>query len=150
MIRKMFHRLRADERGSAGIIYALAAIPVLMLAGGTVDYTIALNERARLQGALDAAALAAMRRRDLEADEIDSLVRDYVMSHFAGNGRTTLNRSDISVSVEKISGYWQVSATARATVRTPFWGILGRTSASVKARADVKDSVSALDVVLVL
>ncbi|MDX2155747.1 MAG: pilus assembly protein TadG-related protein [Hyphomicrobiaceae bacterium] len=53
--------------GNVGILFAMLAVPVTLLAGGTVDYGRALSQKARVQAAADAAALAAA--RPIEATE---------------------------------------------------------------------------------
>jgi Flp pilus assembly protein TadG len=50
-----------DQRGNTAIIFGLAAIPLLALGGGAVDFAHRHQVRAELQAAADTAALAAAR-----------------------------------------------------------------------------------------
>jgi Flp pilus assembly protein TadG len=52
-------RLGREAAGNVGIMFALAAVPVLGTAGMAVDYLPASNFRSELQTAVDGAALAA-------------------------------------------------------------------------------------------
>ena len=57
--KSLWSRFLSNERGNVAIIFALAAVPVAVLAGGTVDYGNALSRKAKLQAAADAASVAA-------------------------------------------------------------------------------------------
>lgn len=48
----------SDESGSAGIIFALAMVPLLLMVGAATDYTVFSNARSNLQRATDLAALS--------------------------------------------------------------------------------------------
>ncbi|MCI9868600.1 pilus assembly protein [Rhizobium skierniewicense] len=47
-----------DVRGNFGILTALCATPLIVVAGGSIDFSMATVERTKLQGYADAAALA--------------------------------------------------------------------------------------------
>ena len=53
-------RLR-DDSGVAAVVFALAIIPIVVVIGAAVDYQRAVATRARLQTAVDAAVLAAVK-----------------------------------------------------------------------------------------
>lgn len=57
--RKSIHRFRRARSGSVAIIFSLSVIPLLLGVGAAVDYSNALRIRAKLQTAVDSAALAA-------------------------------------------------------------------------------------------
>lgn len=52
-------RLAADRKGNVAIIFALAAAPMLIAAGGAIDYAIASRMKTQLDAIADSAALAA-------------------------------------------------------------------------------------------
>lgn len=54
-------RLRRDTSGGVAVLFAVGLLPLLGLAGGAVDYTLAGGHKVRLQNAVDAATLAATR-----------------------------------------------------------------------------------------
>ena len=53
-------RFIRDRSGNFGILAALMLVPVIGAAGLALDYTNALSIKGRIQGAADAAALAAV------------------------------------------------------------------------------------------
>ena len=52
--------LFSNERGNIAVIFCCAAVPLLVLAGGAVDYSRATMNQKAMQAALDAAALAGV------------------------------------------------------------------------------------------
>ncbi len=52
-------RFARNEGGVVAIAFGIALLPMIVMAGGAVDYSRALSMKARLQGVADAAALAA-------------------------------------------------------------------------------------------
>ena len=55
---KRFRQFTKDRRGATAITFALLLVPIMGATGLAVDYSLASNERSRLQNAADAAALA--------------------------------------------------------------------------------------------
>lgn len=60
-----------DESGVVAVIFAVAAIPVVLMIGAAVDYQRAVTARSRMQSALDAAVLSGV-KQTLPADRIKS------------------------------------------------------------------------------
>jgi Flp pilus assembly protein TadG len=58
-ILSVLARLAGDRRGNVAIIFALSAVPLLIAAGGAVDYAIAGRVQTQLYAIADSAALAA-------------------------------------------------------------------------------------------
>ncbi|MBV8791966.1 MAG: phosphomannomutase, partial [Pseudolabrys sp.] len=58
--RRLAGALRRDRRGNAAVTFALMAVPLIALLGLGVDYYKGLSDKARLDSAADAAALAAI------------------------------------------------------------------------------------------
>src|SRR5215472_2536626 len=52
--------LRRDKRGNVAVMTALACLPMIAAVGCVIDYTDAAMIKTKLQGAADAAALAAI------------------------------------------------------------------------------------------
>jgi Flp pilus assembly protein TadG len=55
----LLKRFKGDEDGGIAVLFALAAVPVLLFAGAAVDYARALDEQTDMQAAIDSAVLAA-------------------------------------------------------------------------------------------
>jgi hypothetical protein len=54
-------RFADDRRGSVGIVFALALVPLLAAAGAALDYSRAAQTRAALQAVVDAAVLSGLK-----------------------------------------------------------------------------------------
>ena len=64
--------LAVNESGNVGMIFAAMIVPMVMMIGGAVDYGQAINKKTLLQGAADAATLAAAKLDDEEPGAIIS------------------------------------------------------------------------------
>ena len=64
IIKRLVDFLR-DAAGNIGVMFCLSAIPVLLALGSATDLVSANNMKARMQAAVDAAALAAATAGDL-------------------------------------------------------------------------------------
>ena len=53
---------RRDESGAIAIMFALAMIPIILMIGVGIDYTRVALDRSQTQDAIDAAALAAVKK----------------------------------------------------------------------------------------
>jgi Flp pilus assembly protein TadG len=60
MIRDALLRLLLDKRANVATIFAIAIVPTIFLTGMGMDYASAVDRRAQLKSAADAAALAAV------------------------------------------------------------------------------------------
>jgi Flp pilus assembly protein TadG len=58
--RDAWVRLRRDRRGNAAMIFGLSAIPTFAFLGFAIDYGVALSDKAKLDAAADAAAMASL------------------------------------------------------------------------------------------
>jgi Flp pilus assembly protein TadG len=76
----ILRRLWGDQGGNTAIMFGLAVVPIIALAGGAVDFTHRADVRARVQAASDTAALAAARvmqngeiTREMTGDKVKKL-----------------------------------------------------------------------------
>jgi Flp pilus assembly protein TadG len=60
MLGSLIRRFLLDRRGNIAIIFALALVPIIFLAGMALDFTSALGKRTLLNAAADSAALSAV------------------------------------------------------------------------------------------
>ncbi len=79
-------RFRRNDGGNAALIFALAAVPIMALAGGTIDYTRKQEAIGRLQVALDSATLAASNANTTDEEQLREIVAQYVQSNFRNKG----------------------------------------------------------------
>ena len=150
----LFRKVRSvarDKKGAVGLMFALAALPAFALMGGIVDYVNIQNERHKLQAALDAGTLAAMRLRNLTANAAKQKIKQYLQTNYHPASGVQVDFDQINVDVSTDSnGVRQVTASLNVNVRTTFWGLLGISNANMRVTSQTRAGTGSLEVVLVL
>ncbi len=136
-------RFKSDESGAVALLLGLAAIPLVMAAGMAVDYGNAVSVQARLQAAVDAAALASGREANLSEVQLTRVAKDYFHSNFgnpasAGTPEVTLSVNGNDVTVE-----------AHVVVKNYLTKVAGYDTTLISARSEVTKQANGLEVVLV-
>lgn len=136
--------LRARE-GSVMVMFALAAMAVVGASGIAVDVGRGQMVQAKLQNAVDAAALAA--GATLSTNDLTDVATKYVKLNFAlDNFGATLGPVHAVLSADsKI-----VTVDASATMNTSMMKLFGRTSMTIKAVSQVTRANKGMELVLVL
>jgi len=120
--RSLLHR----QDGNVAVVVAVAMVPVLGMAGVTLDYTRISQERVTLQEAADSAALAALLSDGpTDSDRIQAAT-DVLNANASG-----LSNVDVSV---KLAGT-QATVTASAQVKTSLMQVLKVNHAPVSVTA---------------
>ena len=157
-------RFRRAEEGSYLVYVGIAAIPMVTVAGLGVDIARAYLAEARLQSAIDAAAIA-MGSADGTDEEIITLGRTYFYANFPAD--FWAEPSNLNISVTRVdpgdptSRPESFAITASARVDTLFFRLLpyGQGAASAAGQYDYVDvaasstaltEVKGLEVVMVL
>ena len=157
-------RFRRAEEGSYLVYVGIAAIPMVTVAGLGVDVARAYLAEARLQSAIDAAAIA-MGSADGTDEEIITLGRTYFYANFPAD--FWAEPSNLNISVTRVdpgdptSRPESFAITASARVDTLFFRLLpyGQGGASAAGQYDYVDvaasstaltEVKGLEVVMVL
>jgi Flp pilus assembly protein TadG len=87
----LLKRFRRAQEGQVALTFGLAAIPMFMLAGGTVDFMHSSAVQTRLQYALDAAALAAASSKSMsDKDRIKLAQNVFEQNWDVSNGENDL------------------------------------------------------------
>jgi Flp pilus assembly protein TadG len=135
-----------EEGGNVAMIFALALMPITVLAGGAVDVNQAMNARTRLSQALDSAALAV--GVDLSASESDAadIALDFINSNYPPEEIGVV--SGLQVSIDPIAD--TVVVTAQAEVETAFLSLIGMETLTVHWESEVQRARQALELVMVL
>ncbi|MGH6922402.1 MAG: vWA domain-containing protein [Propylenella sp.] len=121
-----------DEGGNTAIIFGLAAVPLIALGGGVVDFAHRAQVRGELQTAADTAAIAAARvlqlgqlnrSDDLEAVRADAVaaatrILDATLARFGGSAA-----ANVDIDVDTESDVIRISTNFN--VDTSFLGVLG-------------------------
>ncbi len=106
-------RFAVNESGNVGMIFAAMIIPTIMLIGGAVDYGQAINKKTILQGAADAATLAAAKLDDDEPEAIISAAQAIFLAKIEKAGI-----EDVQFQVNFVDN--EVRLTASTTEPTAF------------------------------
>ena len=139
---KLF-RFGNSESGALAPILAVAAIPVIMAAGIAVDYGNAISMQARLQAAVDAAALAAGRESNMSDSELERIANDYFNSNFGTPANAGTPQMQLVINDNNLV----VNGTV--TVSNYLTKIAGFETTKVAATSQVTKEATGLEVVLV-
>lgn len=124
-----------DVRGSLAVQFAVIAPVLLLIVGSTIDYGHAINQRSRLQDAVDKAALAAARelglsdaRRENVAEAVSAMVAAAMKANAPGSAMPVTNATITNEPLE-------VSVTATQTTEPIFGGAFGIAPTSLEVNA---------------
>jgi Flp pilus assembly protein TadG len=127
----LFRRLIRDRSGNVALMFAAALFPLVFLTGMAIDYTMASDRQAQLNGFADAAALSAvtptmMTQSDSSAATTASNTFNTQATALAGSAGFTYQSSNLTVNVKTNSGGTR-TATISYTAGSPtfFASLLG-------------------------
>jgi Flp pilus assembly protein TadG len=106
----------SNEGGQIGVIFALAALPLLACMSAAIDYSRVTKERGSISSALDAAVLAAANNNAIELDEKD----EYAATHFTSN-----YNGDLEITLTPSVTTEEVRLVAEGTLNLVFGNIIG-------------------------
>ncbi len=147
MVKRLLERFRRDERGAVTIIFALALLPMIGLAGTVVDYSRAQQTKGRLQVAIDALALKLGKLKlneDLGPYAVPSqkTVEQFMSGTTAQNITVTLSRPTTLDGAVRIDGV--------ADTPTTLMSLFGFKVLTSRATSVVSRGVGNLEIALVL
>jgi Flp pilus assembly protein TadG len=131
--------LRGDTRGNVAVITALACLPMIAAVGCVIDYTDAAMIKTKLQGAADAAALAAISNNSPLIATAKSMtgngsvtgastfVQNFFNANLSGSPQNVgyTNLSSTGNVTKATGGKLTSTVTFNASVPTTFMGIAG-------------------------
>lgn len=141
-------RFLKDRSGNFGILTALMLVPVIGVAGLALDYTNALSVKGRIQGAADAAALAAVAESSSGVKEAMAMSGDgeiavgvaealqFFKAQHANDADFTVD--EISAKVVKKNGRLYSIVDYKVTVPTTLSKVLGQNLIQVAGQAIVE------------
>ncbi|WP_315919144.1 TadE/TadG family type IV pilus assembly protein [Mesorhizobium sp. SP-1A] len=117
-MRNMCGRFTRSERGSFLPVFAIGLVPLVLAVGMSVDYTMAVSDKASMQNALDAAVLSltTMDKTATDADRQANLQSAFIAN--GGQGTATLKSA-----VFGADGSVSLSATASYSMPTNFMNL---------------------------
>lgn len=143
LLTRIFSFARA-QAGNVAIIFALAAVPIVLAGGAAVDYSRAFVVQQRLTAALDAAALAVGASPKTDFDELNELAQDYFKANYPAEELGVPGELHLTVDGETV----RMNATAE--LETALMGIVGIHEMDVYSDVEVTKEKNALEVALVL
>jgi Flp pilus assembly protein TadG len=146
-LRRSLRELWTAQEGNVAIIFSIALIPVVALAGGAIDYSRASAKRTAIQAALDATALAMSKNAvNLSPSDLKTQAAAYFAAAY---GKPDASSITIDTTYSNTGGS-QLTVTGTATVDTNFLGIIGINSITVGSSATTAWGLSRLRVALAL
>jgi Flp pilus assembly protein TadG len=134
--------LLRDERGNTAIIFGLAAVPLIALGGGIVDFAHRAQIRGELQSAADTAAIAAARvvqlaelGREEDQDAVNAKAVE-AATRILNAALATFGGMEAAVFDVDVGGE-VISISADLDVPTSFLGVIGINQLKAKASAEV-------------
>jgi Flp pilus assembly protein TadG len=124
---RLLRRFLLERKGSVAVITAVAAIPMFFLVGMGIDYGMAVDRQAHLNGYADAAALAAVTPSMM----VQSVAAAKTAAQNAFNAQAATlsdlnyDPSKLSVSIQTVGSKRTVTVRYLAAYPTAFAGILG-------------------------
>jgi Flp pilus assembly protein TadG len=131
-----------NSRGNMAMMMGIAAVPMLMATGAAVDMVRFNNANTALQGAADAAAIAAATSRQaIDQAALDLIVHDYLDAN--GAHKLAQNLSSIDQQVDPANG--TLTVTVKGTMKTEFMSITGIPALDLISTSKVKVGQLALE-----
>ncbi len=137
-------RLLFNKQGNIAIIFALALLPTLAAIGAAVDITRALQVKARLNSALDAAGLAAGKKIDASDAAIIATANAYFQANYPADALGVPGALSVNITNDKI----QLSVTAN--VETTIMKIMGFNDIDVSSTNEISREITGLEIALAL
>lgn len=129
------------EEGAVLVLFALAALPVILFSGMAIDASRAYYTQSVIASAVDSAAIAAGRQFDAKKAnaEAEMVFAANIPQGFIG---------DISSGLKITDNGKQVTVSGSAVIETTFMKILGENEITVNAVSMVDREVAGLELVL--
>ncbi len=138
-------RFAENQRGAVAVLIAVAVVPLFGFIGVATDAARGYMFKAKLQQAVDAAALAG--GRVINDPDRDSDIEQYFYANMPDNylGAPTPTPA---ISVDEAAGL--VTVTASATMPTTLVSVLGIHDVTVNARSVVRRAVRGMELALIM
>ena len=141
----VFKRFKTDQNGATAMMFGLAVMPLMLAAGGAVDYSRAAAVQTQLQRAVDAVAIGLVREpsttssADLNVRAQKIFASVYASPDYVRDGSVTATRSDAKIVVR-----------TQASVRNAFMQLVGFDQTAVSAASTSAWGTQRIELALVL
>jgi Flp pilus assembly protein TadG len=146
-VRRRLAAFCGARGGNVALMFAVAAVPIIVSVGFAVDYSRANSAKTAMQDALDATALMLSKQAPtLSNDQLQTLAQSYFNSLFARPGVSNI----VIAASYSTAGGSSVTVNGSAEVPTSFLSVLGYKDLAVDTSSTVRWGSSRLRVALVL
>ena len=122
-----------DRRGVTAVLMAIVAVPLIAAVGCVVDYTMATSARTKIQGAADAATLAAVSARSPLIATAENMTGDgsvangttFLTNFFNADAPASPSATLSTATVTKSGNTVTATVSFSAQVPTAFLGVIG-------------------------
>jgi Flp pilus assembly protein TadG len=142
----MFKRFLSNAGGSAGIMAAAAAVPLMLSAGLAIDMVRMSQTRSVLQAAADAAAIAGATSKSSNQGNLNTVVQDYLKANGAEDALTQV--TGMSQWTDSSNATFNVKIDGR--LNTSLMRLAGVTSMDISVGSQVNLGQQSLEMALVL
>lgn len=125
-------RWRRDRSGNVAILFALALVPVLGLIGAAIDFSRAHLAQTKMQGALDAAVLAAASGIQRTDEERIQTAKDIFAADLQSSGLGVIATPNVVIEADGT-----VKGSVSSTLPSVLLGVLGIDTMGIGADAEV-------------
>ena len=146
-LRRSAAMIPGAEQGSVATIMGLSIIPLLAALGLAVDGGMAYGAHSKLQGAVDAAALASARAASSEGADVKADARMFFEANFP-KGYLGSELRDFDAVFNEDTG--ELTINAEIDMPTSFMRVAGIESRSIAASAVAQQQLSGIELALVL
>lgn len=143
----MLNKLFKNERGNVVMIFALALVPILAVAGTAIDVSRMQSAKIQMSALLDQAVVASANLSYTDTPEV--LIEDWMKSQV---GQFGYNPDDLEVTVVSniALNSKDVTATARLTMDTALMYMFGFERVTIEVDATAVQSITNIEIAMVL
>lgn len=146
-LRGTASHLRRADQGGVAMLVGLSLLPLMLVLGLVVDGGLAYGTHSRLQGAVDAAALASARTASTEGADIEADARMFFNANFPPDYLGS-HLTDFDANFNEETG--ELSVNAEIDMPTFFMRVAGIPSVSVATNATAQKLLNGIELAMVL
>lgn len=144
MLALSARRCVTDRTGNIAVSFGLIAVPLMLLAGGTVDFGRAYYVQQELSSALDTATLAVASSTDTSQTTLNKILSNTFAASYS-----LANMAPVTTGPSMSNSGNIVTSTAAATLQTTLLALITPTL-TINAQSTVSKQTSGVEVVLAL
>ncbi len=144
LLKSLLDKYVTDVRGSVAVIFSFAAVALFGVLGLTVDYALWTGQRAKLQSAADAAALASATEGPIHSwnsEKLTAIATEFAKNNLATAGKSgPISRLEVTVAGNAKSVTVRLQQTGQSYFTQAF--LSKKTQIEVSARATLHGEAS--------